>query len=181
LISDLEIMVQVKNGDINKLSILFNRYKNQLFGYFFRNSSDQILSEDMVQTVFMRILKYRKRFRGEGKFTSWMYNIAHNVLYDEKFKKGSRTETVTLDENILTDSQVDENILTSPENVQILNKALQSLHQEQRELLVMSKYQNLKYREIGEILNCTEANVKVKVFRAMISLKDQFHKLEGDL
>ncbi len=72
----------VKSGEIDRLGLLFERYKKPLFGYFYRTFHDKETSEDLVQNVFIRILKYRSKFTGYGKFSSWMYRIAHNVSVD---------------------------------------------------------------------------------------------------
>ena len=81
-ISDHEIMLMVKAGDLEKLGLLFERHKQLLYAYFFRHTHCIHTSEDSVQNVFLRILKYRQRFKGHGKFTSWMYYIARNVFLD---------------------------------------------------------------------------------------------------
>ena len=177
--TDLDVMRDIKNGDIKKLGILFEKYKNPLFGYFYRNTNNQDKSEDLVQSVFYRILKYRKNFNGEGKFTSWMYHIAHNVLYDSVYKKKMKTEPIENIDFALREETDHEASLINDENISVLKKALDMMHHEQREILILSKYQNLKYREIGDILNCTESTVKVRVFRAMEDLRVIYHRLEG--
>ncbi len=75
LSSDNNIMLMVKSGEIDRLGLLFERYKKPLFGYFYRTFHDKETSEDLVQNVFIRILKYRSKFTGYGKFSSWMYRI----------------------------------------------------------------------------------------------------------
>ena len=86
-LSDNVLMVKVQEGDLDKLGLLYQRYKKILFGYFYRQTCLAAISEDLVQNVFFRILKYRKQFRNEGKFTSWMYSIAHNVFIDHVRKQ----------------------------------------------------------------------------------------------
>ena len=78
----------VQAGDLEKIGLLFERYKQILFAYFYRNTNHIHTSEDLVQNVFLRIIKYRQRFKGYGKFTTWMYHIARNVYldYDKKNK-----------------------------------------------------------------------------------------------
>ena len=66
-------MLRVKAGDLNRMGLLFERYHRELFGFLYHSSSDADTSEDMVQTVFYRMLKYRHTFTGEGAFSSWMY------------------------------------------------------------------------------------------------------------
>ena len=100
-ISDLALMQLIKSGDIDKLAILYERYKKPLFAYFFRLSGNRERSEDMVQTVFYRILKAHQQFKAKAKFTTWMFSIAHNVLVDAFKKKENK--------NLLSDMAEYEN------------------------------------------------------------------------
>ena len=75
-------MVKVRDGDLDRLGMLFERYKRPLYGFFYGLSRDRDLSEDLVQNTFFRILKYRHLFRGEGDFKTWMFHIARNVNND---------------------------------------------------------------------------------------------------
>src|SRR6476659_1613057 len=79
-------MLKVKEGDLDRLSLLFERYKRPLYGFFYGLNRNAELSEDLVQNVFYRILKYRYLFRGEGDFKTWMFHIARNVNHDH-FRK----------------------------------------------------------------------------------------------
>jgi len=175
-------MIKVKDGDIDKLGLLFERYKKPLFGFFYGMNKDSALSEDLVQNVFFRILKYRYLFRGEGDFRTWMFHIARNVNHDHfrKIKWKGRDdldhwkERLSSAENRQTEFQQDE-------EMNLLTMALGKLPEDKREVLLLSKYQDKKYREIGEILGCTEGAVKVKVFRALQELKEVYRKLEKHL
>jgi RNA polymerase sigma-70 factor (ECF subfamily) len=178
LSSDNTIMLQVKSGEIDKLGLLFERYKKPLFGYFFKTIHDKETSEDLVQNVFYRILKYRSKFAGHGKFTNWMYRIAHNVSVDHfrKNKHNQNTEEITdIDLKYL---KTEGDKIKENDESQQLAQALQLLNSEEKEVLVLSKYQGLKYKEIGEIIGCTEGAVKAKVFRAIMALKHIYLKLD---
>jgi RNA polymerase sigma-70 factor (ECF subfamily) len=108
-----------------------------------------------------------------------MYHIAHNVLYDSHKTKKMKTEPIEKFDYTLRGETDHEASLIQDENITVLKKALELMNQEQREILVLSKFQNLKYREIGDILNCTESTVKIRVFRAMENLRVIYHRLEG--
>ena len=75
-------MLEVRDGGLERLAPLFERHHVPLYNYYLRMTRDRELSEDMVQEVFLRILKYRHTFRGEGDFTPWLYHIARNVRID---------------------------------------------------------------------------------------------------
>jgi len=177
--SDNSVMLNVRSGDIDKLGLLFERYKESLFGYYYRITRDKEVSEDLVQNVFLRILNYRSKFSGEGKFSTWMYHIAHNVYSDYLKKNNSHRLSVDCSGVELVDCDTAERLVLERESVHSIQKALDLLSNDQREALVMSKYQGLKYQEIGEILDCSVGAVKVRVFRAMMNLKQIYAKLEG--
>lgn len=179
-ISDKQLMLQVKSGQLDHLNPLFERYHRPLFRFFCRYGRDVSSSEDLVQTVFLRILKYRHNYTGNGSFKTWLFHIARNVNNDQHRRK-SVTEARDLEnwEKQLHDPQAgpgDEMIRR--EELALLRKALQGLSAEQREIIVMSKLQGMPYQSIAELQGCTVGNVKVKVFRAMRSLKQVYAQLD---
>lgn len=177
--SDNYLMQNVRSGDIDKLGLLFERYKESLFGYYYRITRDIEISEDLVQSVFLRILKYRSRFSGEGKFSTWMYYIAHNVYSDYVKKNNSYRLSTDYSKDTTADCDNAESRVLKKESAQNIRVALDLLSNDQKEILILSRYQGLKYKEIGEILGCSVGAVKVRVFRAIINLKQIYTKLEG--
>lgn len=172
-------MVKVKDGDLDKLGLLFERYKKPLFGFFYGLNKDVALSEDLVQNVFLRILKYRYLFRGEGDFKTWMFHIARNVSHDH-FRKSRWQRKDQLDawQDLLGHNENRQTELQEDEEMQLLSLAMDRLPEEKREIILLSKFHEKKYREIGEILGCSEGAVKVKVFRALQELKEVYKRLE---
>ncbi|MDH5367858.1 MAG: RNA polymerase sigma factor [Cyclobacteriaceae bacterium] len=170
-ITDNALMQKVKMNDLDKLGLLYERYKGQLFGFFFNMNRDKDLSEDLVQNVFIRVIKYKHSFKGDGEFKTWLFHIARNANYD-CYKKNKRTETVRLDDTCQVQIVEDNNLAVEKENnLQLLEKAIDKLDYDKKELLTMSKLKRMKYKEIGEVIGCTEGSVKVKVFRALKELK----------
>lgn len=178
--SDNTLMLKVKDGNLDKLGLLFERYKKPLFGFFYNMNKDAELSEDLVQNVFFRILKYRYLFRGDGgDFKTWMFHIARNVNNDHYRKnKLGKAESVESWENRLGHDDAYSVQLQQDEETRMLSMALDRLPADKREIILLSKYQEKKYKEIGEILGCTEGAVKVKVFRALQDLKAVYQQLE---
>jgi len=179
-LSDNALMLKVKNGDIDKMGLLYERYHRQLFRFLFNMTRQKELSEDMVQNVFLRILKYPDGFMGFGEFKMWMYHIARNALYDH-FRKVKRTPAHTdvkefeekLEGEHHTDSQLEKE-----QELRTLERAMGKLSDENRELLILCRFQELKYDEIARILNTTEGAIKVRVHRALIQLKSNYLKIE---
>jgi RNA polymerase sigma factor (sigma-70 family) len=165
-------MDRVKNGELDKLGLLFERYKKPLFGFFYGMHKDRDLSEDLVQNVFVRVLKYRTVFRGDGEFRAWLFHIARNVSHDHfRKKRVPAGESIEDWQDHLGSDENRFSQIQSEEEHDLLGLALDKLHPEKKEVLLLSKYQEKKYKEIAEQLGCSEAAVKVKVFRAMQDLK----------
>lgn len=181
-LSDNALMLKVKDGDLDRLGLLFERYKKPLFGFFYGMNKEAELSEDLVQNVFFRILKYRYLFRGEGDFKTWMFHIARNVNHDHyrKNKLGKRESVETLNNKLIQEDSYAVQ-LQQDEETRMLMDALNRLPEEKREILLLSKFQDKKYKEIGELLGCTEGAVKVKVFRALQDLKTVYKQLEKQM
>jgi RNA polymerase sigma-70 factor (ECF subfamily) len=178
-LNDNALMMQVRAGEISRLGLLYERYSKMLFGFFYRNTTDQEVSEDLVQNVFERILKFRKQFRGEGKFTSWMYSIARNELADYYKKQRRRYHEVEYAPG--RDDILDEpfKIAENQEiQLKLVEKSLRKLKSDRRELLILSRYQGLKYKEIAEMYHVSEGSIKVKIFRALNDLRQIYHELE---
>ena len=178
-LSDNALMLKVKDGDLDRLGLLFERYKKPLFGFFYGMNKDAELSEDLVQNVFFRILKYRYLFRGEGDFKTWMFHIARNVNNDHYRKnKLGKTESVENWSERLGHGDIYTLHAQQDEELKMLSLAMDRLPEDKREILLLSKFQDKKYKEIGEIIGCSEGAVKVKVFRALQDLKAVYKQLE---
>jgi RNA polymerase sigma factor (sigma-70 family) len=181
VITDNELMLKVKSGDIDRLGLIFERYNKALYGYFLNLTGKTDISEDLVQNVFIRILKYRTRYRGDGNFSIWIYKIAHNIFIDYVKKKNKLELSGNIDEwaNELSDSHSGESN-SMEEMVNTLEKALLQLPEKKREILTLSRYKELKYREISEILGCSESAVKVRIFRALDELRKIYKELSNN-
>jgi len=155
------------------MGLLFERYNRILFTFFYRMNYQSELSEDLVQNVFFRIMKYKHAFKGDGEFKTWMFHIARNVNTDHyrKSKKlGNREDIEQWNERLTDQPQIDQQE-QKDEDLGVLELAMSKLSDEKKEILNLSKLKGIKYKEIGEMLNCSEGAVKVKVFRALNDLK----------
>lgn len=174
------LMLKVKSGDLDKLGLLYERHKKRLFGFFYNMNSNASLSEDLVQNVFVRMLKYKHTFTGEGSFTAWMFRTARNVNYDyyRKNRIAFNQSDVASVAYKLEDSEHMEKIIHQKDDITVLNRAMQLLQPEKREVLVLSKLKEMKFSEVAEILGCTEGAAKVKAHRALKDLRAIFLQLE---
>jgi RNA polymerase sigma factor (sigma-70 family) len=173
-------MQKVRAGDLDKMGLLFERYHRELFGYLYHMCGRPDVSEDIVQTVFYRMLKYRHTFTGEGSFRAWMYHLARNVLVDtaQKNKRMGYHHDVGDYAEKLGGGMAADVSLQREQDLALLREALSALSSEHREVLVMSRFQELRYEEIARILEITEGAVKVRVHRAMNELKKIYQRIE---
>lgn len=178
---DNTLMLKVKDGDIDKMGLLYERYHRQLFNFIFHMTRHKEISEDMVQNIFFRMLKYRNGFTGNGEFKKWMYHVARNTLKDH-FRKNNRTpshNSLKDFEEVIAGEQLADEQLVKQQELKTLEMAMKNLSDENRELLVLCRFQELKYNEIALILNTTEGAIKVRVHRALNQLKINYLKIEN--
>lgn len=166
-------MNQVRDGQVARLGLLFERHHRRLFNFCLRLTGDRQASEDLVQEVFTRILKYRHTYRPDSDFLVWTYQMARNAAADYHRKRGRMAESddEPRDEEVASAAPRPLDELESAEAVGLLRQALGQLPLDKRELLVMSRFQNLRYEQIAEILGCTVGAVKVRVHRAVKQLR----------
>jgi RNA polymerase sigma-70 factor (ECF subfamily) len=178
-LDDNTLMAGVIAGELDNMGLLYEKYKRPLYAYFFKfTGGDRHASEDLVHTVFYRAIRYKTSFRCEGSFASWLFSIAHNAGIDHNRKKqriGEYKSEIQATNNLLSEQNDFEKI----EEHNTLESAMTQLKPEERELLNLSKIENLKYREIAVILNTSESNIKIKIFRALRKLKDFYLKIEN--
>ena len=174
------IMREVRDGDVGKLETLFDRHYPGLFRYFLYLTSNRAASEDLAQEVFFRILKYRHTYQPDAGFRAWFYQIGRNVYADYL---GKQKPDVVISEETReirgTDAPADRELQKKQEAL-MLRRALASMPGEKRELLIMSRFLDLKYEEIASVLKCEVGTVKVRVYRAMRELSDRFFALSGE-
>ncbi|GAB7089675.1 RNA polymerase sigma factor [Marinifilum fragile] len=174
---DEQLMILVRSGELNALSPLFDKYHIRLYNFFLRLTKNQSISEDLVQSVFRRILTYRKTYNEQHKFRSWMYQIARNVhanyYRDNKLVISDFSEPEKIEYE--TDSAIEE--MEKESRKRILYEAMDGLQTDQKEIIELSRFQGLKYREIAEITGLSETAVKVKAHRAINKLRELYFKL----
>lgn len=169
-ITDEALMQCVKNDDLDKAAILYERYKKKLYQYFlFKNYHHKEKSEDGVQQSFYRLLKYRKSYKDGSNFKAWLYSIAANINHHHMQEE---MRANYLKENL----KIATTDYGSNDDYKAIYQIADSLPKKYREALIMSKFWDMKYQEIADYTNCSVNVVKVRVFRAMQILREAYLK-----
>lgn len=169
--TDEELMQRVMQGDLDMMSYLYNRYHLKIYNFSFLMTRDKDVSKDITQEAFYKVIKYRKTYKN-ARFSSWIYTIARNLCNDY-YRTLKKTEQPVYDLQLVAErAETTENETIG--NIAQLNAALNQLNISDKELIIMSRYQGMKHREIAEITNSTAGAVKTKIHRALYKLKDVY-------
>jgi RNA polymerase sigma-70 factor (ECF subfamily) len=174
---DEELMLEYQKGQGRAMDELLMRYKNPVYRFALRLCMNEAEAQDIAQETFLRVHQYRGQYRPIGKFSTWLFGIAHNVAVS-KFRKDKRfvfwprraddpDEMVDIES---TDPSPTE-VLEKSDFESVLKKCVQSLPLLQKEALVLREYESLDYEEIARILNKSLGTVKTLIHRARQSLK----------
>lgn len=181
---DETLMTEVRDGNAGRLALLFDRHYRPLYRYFYHLTGRREPSEDLVQEVFFRILKYSRTFQQGTRFRPWAYQIARNVHID--FVARHKGETALPEDGegrmleFPSQERHPEDQLRRKQDVALLRLALAALPVDKREVLVLSRFHDMKYEEIASVLKCETGAVKVRVYRAVRELGDRFFALRGE-
>lgn len=168
---DDDLMRRMAEGEAEALAILFDRHKSRLFGFLYHLLGDRAVAEDLVGETFLRIFRARGRYRPAGGFVPWMLAIARNLALGELRRQGSLRRA---------QQRLMQAAAPSPEGWrsrrdeqrELVRTALLQLPEEQRAALVLKEYQGLSYREIGQVLGCSEEAARARTYRARGTLRE---------
>jgi RNA polymerase sigma factor (sigma-70 family) len=169
-------MRAVRDGDVGKLGLLFERHHAALFDFLSRMTGNRTAAEDLTQDVFVRMLKYRSTFRDDGRFETWMFHIARNARADHF---GRRAAVELSDEGIdaATDAPGPAHLVERDQQTTLLRRALLQLREDKRELIILARYRSMKHEAIAELLGVDTGTVKVRIHRALKDLREMFLRL----
>ncbi len=173
---DEDVMLQVRHGAEERLGVLFDRYQSPLLNFYSKLTGNRAVSEDLVQEVFLRVLKYRQSYTPDAPFRAWIYQIARNVRFDHLRKNPIQAEF----KPEMSPAFVPPDATQKDQETQLLHAALLRMPEEKRELLVLARLQEMKYEEIARLLNCEVGTVKVRVHRALHELRAAFIEVQNE-
>lgn len=186
--SDEDLMKMCQEGDEAAFEVLFIRYEGQALSFIHRLIGDQNRTEALGQEAFLRIFKDAKSYQYPRSFTTWFYTIVRNLCKNE-LRWRSRHPTVSIEDNLnpTSSSKSDDSPrigdflksegqspldeMVNRERDQRLEKALEMLPEAEREVLILNRFQGLKYREIAEVVGVPVGTVRQRIYSALERLR----------
>lgn len=181
--TDERLMDAVRGGDAARLGALFERHHVALFEFLYRTTGDRAGAEDLVQDVFVRILKYRHTYHEGSPFSTWMYRIARNARADYLRRRNGAVAIRAADGREWAEFDPPSQAPGPTERAEwggqaaLLRRALLQLPDDKRELIVLARYQQMPYEHIAHVLGVEVGTVKVRVHRALKHLREVFDRL----
>ncbi len=166
---DTFLVKKVKKGDIHAYESLVNKHKQMVYTIalkIVKNSED---AEEIAQDVFMKVYKSIDSFKGDAKFSTWLYRIAYNLSISKTRKK--KTDLVNIDETIISDNEIfetynDVSKIEKNERAVLIKEAINKLNEDEAIIITLYYLKENSIEEISKITNFTKSNIKVKLFRA---------------
>jgi RNA polymerase sigma-70 factor (ECF subfamily) len=191
LTEDRIYVERAQNGDMAAFRELVERYKHQVYYLALDMMSNPQDAEDMSQEVFIKAYRYLNSFRGDAKFSSWLYRITMNTCIDHRRKKSMKSmkQTQTLNEKeLLEPDSFSVDAETHPERKTEANfiqkhidQALQKLTDKERAIFILRHYHEKKFHEIANIRKITVGSAKGTLFRAIRKLQKELAFYKADL
>ncbi len=184
-LTDAEVMLRVRAGDDAAFDYLVEKFRRQMVHFMFRMSRNQATAEELAQEVFLRVYRSRESYSAEAKFSTWLYRIATNLAMNHVRDTKPERNTASLDEpdeetglkiDVADPGATAEQTMLRRERLAAIRKHVEELPERQRLAVIMHKYQNMDYRQIGEVLKLSESATKSLLFRAYETLRE---KLKG--
>jgi RNA polymerase sigma-70 factor, ECF subfamily len=182
--SDEVLMLRYKDGDLSAFEIIIEKHQQPLFSFVYRFCNDYHQAQDLVQDVFLRLVKMARNYEPRAKFTTYLYTIAHNVCIDHLRRKKRRInvslsepvdskEEITLEDTMKDERANPQRDFQQKSFEQALHRAVEDLPPEQREVFLLREQQNLAFDEIARIVGCLPSTAKSRMRYALQSIREK--------
>ncbi|MEW6730566.1 MAG: sigma-70 family RNA polymerase sigma factor [Acidobacteriota bacterium] len=185
-LSDNEIIERTLGGEPETFNLLVHRWERRIFGLALRMLGREEEAHDVCQETFLSAYRNLGKFRGEAKFSSWLYRIALNCCHMHLRQRANSDLSLEqqLDEQgfqpATSMDHIDGNVQRE-QIAELVKRALAGLPAEMREVIIMKEYQDLKFHEIAEILGIPVSTVKTRVYTGLNQLKQRLSHLKSVL
>ncbi len=180
---DRDLIERSRGGDVAAFDLLVRRYEKQVYSTAYRLTGSYDDASDIAQEAFLRAWNNLRSFRGDAAFSTWIFRIATNIFLDERKRARSRPQrsledVMALEENMVTRQFEDtgpspQDRIEMRERQEVLERAILSLPEAQRVMVVLYHTQERSYEEIAEIMNLPMGTVKSRLNRARLALKNR--------
>lgn len=188
IISDEQLVTKAQKGDTEAFTRLVKLYESKIYNLAYRIMGNKEDASDVLQNTFLQVFRKLSTFKGESKFSTWLYKIATNASLMKK-RKDKRTQSFSIDRPLLT-GKGDElkrqlkddwaenpiDILERRELNEFLDKAIKAMHVEYRIPLILRDINGLSNKEVSKILNISLPAVKSRVHRARLYLREELSR-----
>ena len=180
---DIQLMLRVKMSDARAMEQLINKHKQSVYATVARMLNNHPDCEDIAQEVFIRVWQHADSYNPEAKFTTWMYTILRNLIFNEmrRLKRKPTTSINAIEEEVgdtfpAPAEEVPDLQMQQEELSQVVDRAIADLPENARLAIQLRRFENLPYEEIAAILDSSVPAVKSILFRARNTLKEALAK-----
>jgi RNA polymerase sigma-70 factor (ECF subfamily) len=176
---DFTLMKQIAGGNESAFRALLTRHQDSVVGTVAKMLGNPSDAEDIAQQVFLRVWTHAKSYRPDAKFTTYLFTITRNLVFNET-RRRSRKKEIPLDTGDSSGNhepgddphrQPDASLLEAELRIAV-DKAIASLPETQRLAVILRRYEDLSYEELAEVLELSVSAVKSQLFRARSSLRE---------
>jgi RNA polymerase sigma-70 factor (ECF subfamily) len=181
-LSDTQLIERTLGGETEAFNLLVHRWERHIYGLTLRMLGRDEEARDATQETFLSAYRNLSKFRGEAKFSSWIYRIALNIC-NTKLRgrpRGAISLDVERDENgfeVAADSTDLSSGIQQEQIARHVRRALQGLPPEMRQVIIMKEYEGLKFSEIAEILGIPLSTVKTRMYTGLAELRKRLEHL----
>jgi RNA polymerase sigma-70 factor (ECF subfamily) len=181
--TDEELVARSISGDADSFNELMLRWERPIYALAYRTIGREEDARDVCQETFLRAFRALPRFRGQAKFSSWLYRIALNLCRDW-MRRQRRTPVVQAPEDVdLMDlaaaaepSESIEDLVVRQETVRAIERAMAALPDEQRAAIILKEYHGLTFQEIADLVGCPLSTVKTRLYQGLVVLRRELAK-----
>ena len=178
---DAQLVQATLGGEKQAFGVLVQRYQDRLFNTLLRFTGSRHDASDLVQDAFIQALVKLDTFRGDARFYTWLYRIAMNLSLSQRRKRRPVASVDVAKERVgdepMDEGQGPQQELLEVERAEIVQRALLSVGDEHRQILLLREMEGCSYDQIGEILGLPVGTVRSRLFRARAQLKEQLHAM----
>ncbi|MBT8183972.1 MAG: sigma-70 family RNA polymerase sigma factor [Gramella sp.] len=176
---DQQSIDSVLSGDTRAFGVLVERYKHMVFTLALKIVGNREEAEEVAQDVFLKVFSALDTYKGEAKFSTWLYKIAYyrSLDYLKKNKRQLRTSAIDISEEYdisALEGTLDQ--LEAAERRQMIKEALEVLAPDDSLIITLYYFEELSLKEIGQVMNLKPNNVKVRLFRSRSRLAEVLRK-----